>query len=179
MKHMEIRNLPVAIVFSLICGHNHTRLNLLDTACHGVEAHGVEVSQQRLAGRQLGLPLADGPALEAEVAEGRPDAELGGVARPGGLHQLEDCAGVQLVEDRDGVLALQLEPAVHVSQGPGVAAVAGDGAAGGEVLLEEVGEGELGGGQLGLLLAAAGAGEVVALDRADLGEAGVSASVEW
>ena len=135
----------------------------------------MEVSQQRLAGRQLGLPLADGPALEAEVSQGRPDAELGGVARPGGLHQLEDCARVQLVEDRDGVLALQLEPAVHVRQGPGVAGVGGGrGATGGEVLLEEVGEGELGGGQLGLLLAAAGAGEVLAQDGADLGETGVT-----
>ena len=100
------------------------------------------------------------------------------MARTRGLHQLEDCARVQLVEDRDGVLALQLEPAVHVSQGPGVAGVGGGrGAAGGEVLLEEVGEGELGGGQLGLLLAAAGAGEVLAKDRADLGETGVTDSL--
>jgi hypothetical protein len=44
--------------------------HLLDAAGHGVEADLVEVHQQRLAGRQLGLALGHRAALEVLRAGG-------------------------------------------------------------------------------------------------------------
>ena len=93
----------------------------LQAARHGVEAHLVNVDQQRLARVQLGLLLAAAPPLhhQPRPRQARRHAELGGVARPLGGHEAEHDAGVELVQDGDWVLALQLHPGLHLGRWPG------------------------------------------------------------